>query len=114
MGVEVFEHRLHRAHDEGQADEDHGDENAERREGDFDAERLQQAANPSRWRIERRQRDAGNGGRQRKGNVDNGVEDAAAGKAIAYHRPDDDGAEDELEEQAPDEGSGAASLPRRG
>ena len=37
--LDVLHHRLHRAHDERQADEDQRDEDAERRVGDLDAER---------------------------------------------------------------------------
>ena len=39
LAVELLQHRLHGAHDEGQADEDQRDEDAERRVGDLDAER---------------------------------------------------------------------------
>ena len=42
LRLEVVEHRLHGAHDERQADEDQRDEDAERREGDLDAERREQ------------------------------------------------------------------------
>jgi hypothetical protein len=36
LGLNVFQHRLHRAHDEGQADEDQRHHDAQRREGDLD------------------------------------------------------------------------------
>ena len=49
LDLEVLQHRLHRAHDEGQADEGERDDDAERREGDLDAERLEQAGRSSRW-----------------------------------------------------------------
>ena len=94
--VEIFEHRLHRAHDERQADEDQRDKDAERREGDPDAERRQQAADPAGFGVERRQRDAGDRGRQRKRNVDDGIKQAAARKAVAHQRPDDDRAEHQI------------------
>ena len=45
--LELFEHRLHGAHDEGQADEDQRDDDAERRVGDLDAERREQAGRSS-------------------------------------------------------------------
>ncbi len=63
-------HRLHRAHDERQADEDQRDQDAERRVGDFRAERSERRAEPAVRRIERGERDAGDGGRQREGQVD--------------------------------------------
>jgi hypothetical protein len=40
--VDLFHHRLHGAHDEGQADEDQRDYDADGREGDLDAERRQE------------------------------------------------------------------------
>ena len=39
LRVDLLHHRLHGAHDEGQADEDQRDDDAERRVGDLDAER---------------------------------------------------------------------------
>ena len=48
LAVEVLQHRLHRAHDEGQADEDQRDDDAERRVGDLDAERRRAARRSSR------------------------------------------------------------------
>ena len=88
--VELLEHRLHGAHDEGQADEDQRDDDAERRVGDLDAERREQRADPAVRRIERGQRDAGDRGRQREGQVDDGVEQAPAGKAVAHQHPGDE------------------------
>ena len=41
FGVEVLQHRLHRAHHERQADEGQRHDDAERREGDLDAQRLE-------------------------------------------------------------------------
>lgn len=38
---------------------------------------------------QRRQRHAGNGGRQRERDVDNGVKDTAAGKLVTHQHPDD-------------------------
>ena len=65
-----------------------------RRIGDLDAERREQAADPAVRRVERGQRDAGDGGRQREGKIDEGVEQAPAGKAVADQHPGDDHAED--------------------
>ena len=90
LAVDLFHHRLHGAHDEGQADEDQRDDDAERRIGDLDAERHQQMADPAFRRVERGQRDAGDRGRQRERQVDHGVDDAAAGKAVAHQHPGDD------------------------
>ena len=44
---QLFQYRLHRAHDEWQPDEGERDHDAERREGDLDAERRQQRPDPS-------------------------------------------------------------------
>ena len=70
LAVELLQHRLHGAHDEGQADEDERDEDAERRVGDLDAERREELADPAVRRVERGQRDAGDRRRQREGQVD--------------------------------------------
>ena len=51
-------------------------------------------ADPAVRRVERGERDAGDGGRQREGQVDDGVEHAAAGKVVADQHPGDDEAED--------------------
>ena len=45
--VEVFQDRLHGAHDERQTDEGQRHENAELRVGDLDAERFQPLADPA-------------------------------------------------------------------
>ena len=47
LGVEALEHRLHRAHDERQADEGERDDDAERRERDLDAEAAEAAPEPA-------------------------------------------------------------------
>ncbi len=47
FGVEIDQHRLHRAHHERQADEHHRHEDAERREGDLDAEFGKRRAEPA-------------------------------------------------------------------
>src|SRR5713101_2812918 len=91
---EIGEDRLHGAHDEGQADEDEGDQDAERREGDVDAEAGEDSADPAGIGIERGERNAGNGGRQREGQIDKPVDEAAPGKAIADEHPGDEEADD--------------------
>ena len=95
--IEIDQHRLHRPHHEGNADEDHRDEDADRRERDLDAEFGQRRAEPALLREQLRQRDAGDRGRQRKGNIDDGVEQPPARKAITHQRPDDDGSHHQID-----------------
>ena len=97
LAVDLLQHRLHGAHHEGQADEDQRDDDAERRVGDLDAERRQQLPDPAVRRVERGQRDAGDGRRQREGQVDHRVDDAPAGKAVAHQHPGDEHAEDDVD-----------------
>ena len=52
----------------------------QRREGDLDAVVGERRAKPAIRRIERRKRDAGDGRRQREGQIDERVEQAPAGK----------------------------------
>ena len=78
LGVEAREDRLERPHREGEAEEDERDADAERREGDRDAERGERPAEPAVRGVERRQRDAGDGGREGEREVDEGVEEAPA------------------------------------
>ena len=47
LAAQVFQHRLHRADDERQPDEDERDEDALRRVGDLQAERLGELADPA-------------------------------------------------------------------
>ncbi len=58
-------------------------------------------------RIDGGQRDAGDGGRQREGQIDDGIEQAPAGKAIADQHPGDDDAEDDVD-RGGDEGDDEA------
>ena len=100
LDVEIDQHRLHRAHHEGNADEDHRDEDADRRERHLDAEFGQRRPEPAFLREQLRQRDAGDRGRQRKGDIDDGVEQPPAGKAVAHQRPDDDHPHHEIDQAA--------------
>ena len=50
-------------------------------------------AEPAVRRVDRRQRDAGHRGRQRERQVDQRVDDAAAGKRVAHQHPRDEQAE---------------------
>ena len=70
LDLQILQHRLHSAHDEGQADEGERDDDAERRVGDLDAERIEQAADPAVGRIERGERDARHRRRQRERQID--------------------------------------------
>ena len=110
LGVEVLQHRLHRAHDERQADEDQCHHDAERGVRDLDAERLQQAAEPAVAGPDRGQRDAGDRGRQRERQVDQRVDQPLAGEAVAHQHPGDDQAEDGVDRGA---ASAVAKLTRK-
>ena len=97
VAVEILQDRLDGAHDEGQADEDERDEDAPRRIGDPQSERCCERADPAVRRIERGKRDAGDGGGQCKGQVDEGIEQPAPGKAIAHQHPGDEEPEDGID-----------------
>src|SRR5581483_3775067 len=107
LAVELFEHRLHGADDEGKADEDERNGDAERGVGDLDAERFEQAADPAVRRVERSQRDAGDRRGQRKWKIDKRIEQAAAGKAVADQYPGDDDAEHRVDERGNERGEKA-------
>ena len=87
LARQVLQHRLHRAHDERQADEGQRDEDAERRERDLDAERLEQRADPAVRREERGQRDAGHRRRQRERQVDQRVDERACRESDSAPAP---------------------------
>ena len=93
LASELLQHRLHRAHDERQADERQRDQHAERRERDLDAERLEQRADPAVRREQAGERDAGHGGRQRERQVDQRVDEPPAREAVAHEHPGDEQAE---------------------
>ena len=78
LAVDLLQHRLNGAHDEGQADEDQRDDDAERREGDLEPEACRDRADPAIRRIDRGERDAGDRGRQREGQIDHRIDDAPA------------------------------------
>ena len=56
--------------------------------------RREQRADPAVRRVERGERDAGDRGRQREGQVDQGVDELRPGKAVAHQHPGDEQAED--------------------
>jgi hypothetical protein len=85
LGLQLLDDRLERADDEGQADEGERDEDAELGKGDLGAEAGERGAEPAAGgsfggrRIKRGERDAGDGGGEREGQVDQGV-DGGRGK----------------------------------
>ena len=81
---QILQHRLHRAHHEGQADEGERHPHTQRRVADLEG---QQAADPAIRSVQRGQRDAGHGGGQGEGQVDHGIQQATAGKFIAHQHP---------------------------
>src|SRR4249919_93001 len=85
-----LENRLHGAHGKGQADEDQRDDDAGCRVGDLDAVRLQQPPDPSVGGVDRRQRNAGDGRRQRERQIDKRVEQAPSREAVTHHDPRDE------------------------
>ena len=98
----LFHHRLNGPHHEGKADEGHGHHDAERGEGDLDAERLQEAADPAVGRIDGGQGDAGHGGRQGKGEIDQRIDEPPAGKAVTDQHPGHQHAEDDVDDRRND------------
>ena len=97
--IEIFEHRLHGADDERQADERERDENAELRVGNLDAQRREPCANPAVRRIQRRQRDARDGGRQRERQIHQRVHNLFSEKIVAHQNPRDDESENRIDER---------------
>lgn len=95
--TEFHHHRLHGAHDEGQADKRQRDDNAQRRVGNLDAEMTERRAKPALRRVEGRQRNTGNGGGQSKGQVDQRVDQTFAWEAIADQNPGGDGPESSVD-----------------
>ena len=103
--------RFERAHDKGQTDEDQSDQDAERRIGNFDAERSQQRAEPTVGREQCGQRDAGNRGRQCERHVDQRIGQVTAGEAVADHDPGDQQAEGHIDGGG--QRSGSEAQPQR-
>ncbi len=96
--VDLFENRLHRAHDKGEADRDQCDNNAERRISHLNAERGEVLADETLRRIDGCQRDAGHGGRHGEGQVDQRIEDATTIEVIADQNPGGQRAENRIGE----------------
>ena len=97
--VEVLDHRLDGPDDEGQADEGEGDDHPHGRERHLEPERDQELAEPAVRRVDRREGDAGDGRREREGQVDDGVEHALQREVVAHQHPGDQGAHDQVDER---------------
>ena len=87
LAVELDQHRLHRADDERQRDEQQRQQHGELRERDVDADRAGRA-------VEREQREAGDDRRQRERQVDQRVDEALAAELVAHEDPGDQRAGD--------------------
>ena len=85
LGVEVLEDGLDGAHDERQADERQREDDAGGRESHLQAERLEEPADPAVPRVERRERETGDGRREREREVHERVEDRAQRGARRRH-----------------------------
>lgn len=94
--VEIGEYGLHRAHHEGQADEDEGDDDAERRIGNLYPERHEPAAEPAIRCVESGEGETGHRRRQGEGQVDRRIEKPLAGKLITHKHPGGEKAEDDI------------------
>ncbi len=99
LHFEFRNNRLHGAHDERQADEDERDQNAPAGEGDLDVVVGERRAEPAIRRIQRRKRNAGDGRRQREGQIDEGVEQSTAGKIVSGEHPGDDEAKEQIDDR---------------
>ncbi len=99
LAVDLFQHGLHGADDERQADEDQRHDDADGGEADLEAEPVvEDRAERAVGRVERRQRDARDGGGERERQVDGGVEPAAAGEAVAHQHPGHEHAEEGVDD----------------
>ncbi|MCY1361074.1 hypothetical protein D9M69_477290 [compost metagenome] len=83
----VGEHRLHRAHDEGQDHEGQRQGDAERGVGDLEAEVGGELADQAVGRVQRGEGDAGDRGGQGEGQVDHRVDDLASGEGVTHQHP---------------------------
>ena len=69
----------------------------------------QKLPDPAVRRVDRGQRDAGDRGRQRERQIDEGVEQLPAGEAVAHQHPGDDQAEDGVDRGGEERGAEADS-----
>ncbi|KFB66398.1 MAG: hypothetical protein CAPSK01_004287 [Candidatus Accumulibacter vicinus] len=88
---------MHRAHDKRQADEDQRQQHPVRGVRDLDSERLEQFADRAVLRVDGCQGDAGHRRRQGKRQVHQSIDQALAGKAVAYQHPGKDQAENDID-----------------
>ena len=72
--VEIFQHGLHRADDEWQADEGERDHDSERSKRRHNAIRRKQPAHPACGRIDRGQSDSRHGSGQRERQIHKGID----------------------------------------
>ena len=113
LGVDVVEHGLHRADDEGEPDERQRDHHAQRRERRLDPERLEPAARPARLRVDRGEGEAGDGRRQRERQIDERVHDALAGERVPHEHPRDEQAEHHVDGGGDQRGPHAEAVRRQ-
>src|SRR4029450_5525547 len=74
--VQILDHWLQRSHDKGQPDEYERHRDAERRESDRHSVLRERLSQPSGWRVQRRQHNAGDRGGQREWQGNQRVNDA--------------------------------------
>ena len=86
---QVFQHRLHGAHDKRQADERQRDQNTQRRERDLDPHFGERLSQPAIGGINGGERDTCDRSGQRKWQIDQRIDDALAGKPVAHQHPRD-------------------------
>ena len=99
LALDFLDDGLHGAGDEGQADKDQRDEDPPLRIGNPPADFAGQMAQNAIGRIKRRQGNAGHGGGQGKGQINGGIKDAAARKAVAHQNPGQQNAEHQIEQR---------------
>ena len=87
VDIEIVEHRLHGADDERETDEDECHRYAEPGIRDFDPQRVEVLPDPAVGCIQRRERDAGDGGRQSEWKVHSGIDQPPARKPVAHQDP---------------------------
>src|SRR4051794_3188019 len=85
--VDLGNERLHGPNRERQADKDQRDKDAQRREGNLQTERRDEAADPAVRGIECGEGDPSDRGRQREGQINRGVEKLASRKTVARQNP---------------------------
>src|SRR5512132_1828190 len=112
LHVEILQDRLDSANDERQSYEHQGDDDPGRRERHLQAESGERRADPAVLGIEGCECYASDRGRERKGQVDDGVDQPLAGKRVAHQHPGDD-QPDEGVDRRRDQGSAEAE-PVRG